>query len=145
MITHLKKSIWLSSIAAVLLLTACGKTETKPAATASAATATAQAATAQPATPTAAAPVTYSAADFKTDGVTLTEGQNFKKVATPQPLQVAGKIEVLEFFWYGCPHCFTLEPHMQTWLKQIPKDVYFLRTPSNRKYSTLKLLWITEK
>ena len=130
MITHLKKSIWLSSIAAVLLLTACGKTETKPAATASAATATAQAATAQPATPTAAAPVTYSAADFKTDGVTLTEGQNFKKVATPQPLQVAGKIEVLEFFWYGCPHCNAIEPMVQAWKKTLGSDVNFIRIPA---------------
>ena len=42
----------------------------------------------------------------------------------------AGKIEVREFFWYGCPHCFKLEPHMQTWLKKIPSDVYFLRTPA---------------
>ncbi|MGE8683888.1 MAG: thiol:disulfide interchange protein DsbA/DsbL [Acinetobacter sp.] len=50
----------------------------------------------------------------------------------PQPVKVErpGKIEVREFFWYGCPHCFTLEPHMQAWLKQLPKDVRFVRTPA---------------
>lgn len=41
-----------------------------------------------------------------------------------------GRIEVREFFWYGCGHCFALEPHMQGWLKKLPKDVRFVRTPA---------------
>ena len=57
-------------------------------------------------------------------------GQDYIVVPTPVQVEVPGKIEVREFFWYGCPHCFKLEPHMQTWLKKIPKDVYFLRTPA---------------
>ena len=57
-------------------------------------------------------------------------GQDYQVVANPQKVEVPGKIEVREFFWYGCPHCFTLEPHMQTWLKQMPKDVRFVRTPA---------------
>ena len=57
-------------------------------------------------------------------------GKDYTVVANPGKVEVPGKIEVREFFWYGCPHCFKLEPHMQTWLKNIPKDVRFVRTPA---------------
>ena len=57
-------------------------------------------------------------------------GQDYTVVANPVKVEVPGKIEVREFFWYGCPHCFVLEPHMQTWLKKLPKDVRFVRTPA---------------
>lgn len=57
-------------------------------------------------------------------------GKDYTVVPNPVKVEVPGKIEVREFFWYGCPHCFRLEPYMQTWLKQIPKDVRFVRTPA---------------
>ena len=57
-------------------------------------------------------------------------GQDYIVVPTPVQVEVPGKIEVREFFWYGCGHCFKLEPHMQTWLKKLPKDVRFVRTPA---------------
>ena len=57
-------------------------------------------------------------------------GQDYTIVPTPVQVEVPGKIEVREFFWYGCGHCFKLEPHMQTWLKKLPKDVRFVRTPA---------------
>src|SRR4051794_41420396 len=38
----------------------------------------------------------------------------------PQPVENTGKIEVIEFFWYGCPHCYSLEPYIETWLKKLP-------------------------
>ncbi len=57
-------------------------------------------------------------------------GQDYTVVANPVKVEVPGKIEVREFFWYGCPHCFVLEPHMQSWLKKLPKDVRFVRTPA---------------
>lgn len=41
-----------------------------------------------------------------------------------------GKIEVVEFFWYGCPHCFGMEPQLQAWLKTKPDNVEFRRIPS---------------
>ncbi len=41
-----------------------------------------------------------------------------------------GKIEVAEFFWYGCPHCYNLEPFIETWLKKKPADVAFVRIPA---------------
>jgi thiol:disulfide interchange protein DsbA len=41
-----------------------------------------------------------------------------------------GKIEVLEFFWYGCIHCYNLEPQIEAWLKKLPNDVEFRRVPA---------------
>ena len=41
----------------------------------------------------------------------------------------AGKIEVVEFFWYNCPHCNAFEPTLADWVKKLPKDVAFRRTP----------------
>ncbi len=40
-----------------------------------------------------------------------------------------GKIEVTEFFWYGCPHCNALEPSLEAWVKKQGKDVVFKRVP----------------
>ena len=48
----------------------------------------------------------------------------------PQPVESGSKIEVLEFFWYGCIHCYNLEPKLDTWLKALPKDVEFRRVPA---------------
>lgn len=49
------------------------------------------------------------------------------KLATPQPTESKGKIEVIEFFWYGCPHCNKVEPATEAWEKTLPKDVVFRR------------------
>lgn len=48
------------------------------------------------------------------------------------PLQIAaeGKIEVLEFFWYGCIHCYNLEPILDSWLKKLPPEAQFRRVPA---------------
>jgi thiol:disulfide interchange protein DsbA len=56
-------------------------------------------------------------------------GRDYELVAPPQPPETGKKIEVLEIFWYGCPHCFALEPELNKWLKQLPKDVEFRRMP----------------
>jgi thiol:disulfide interchange protein DsbA len=48
----------------------------------------------------------------------------------PQPVESKGKIEVIEFFWYGCPHCYSLEPYIDAWLKKLPPDVEFRRVPA---------------
>lgn len=47
-----------------------------------------------------------------------------KRVPTQAP---AGKIEVIEFFWFGCPHCYSLEPVIEPWIKKLPDDVVFRR------------------
>jgi thiol:disulfide interchange protein DsbA len=41
----------------------------------------------------------------------------------------AGKIEVVEFFWYSCPHCYAFEPSFEAWSKRVPKDVIVRRVP----------------
>jgi thiol:disulfide interchange protein DsbA len=58
------------------------------------------------------------------------EGTHYTKLSEPVPVSVpAGKVEVLEFFSYGCPHCFALEPTLEVWAKRLPPDVVFKRVP----------------
>ena len=59
----------------------------------------------------------------------LVEGKNYFRFKNPVPVESGKKIEVLEFFSYGCPHCADLEPEMQGWLKTLPADVQFRRVP----------------
>jgi thiol:disulfide interchange protein DsbA len=54
----------------------------------------------------------------------------FTLLNPPQPTDGTGKVEVIEFFWYGCPHCYSMEPMVNTWLKTAPKDVVFKRVPA---------------
>lgn len=61
-------------------------------------------------------------------GRTPTEGKEFKPVRPPQPVE-GGQIEVLEFFWYGCPACNAVEPALETWRKRLPPDVVYRRLP----------------
>src|SRR5206468_1294299 len=56
--------------------------------------------------------------------------QNYALLNPPQPTEGGGKVEVIEFFWYGCPHCYALEPEVTAWLKRAPKDVVFKRVPA---------------
>ena len=47
-----------------------------------------------------------------------------------QPTNVGpGKVEVVEVFWFGCPHCAALEPFIQSWLKNKPAYIEFVRVP----------------
>ncbi|TCM64344.1 thiol:disulfide interchange protein DsbA [Acinetobacter calcoaceticus] len=57
-------------------------------------------------------------------------GKDYTVIQNPGKSEVAGKIEVREFFSYSCGHCFKLEPFLQTWLKKLPSDVHFVRTPA---------------
>jgi len=54
------------------------------------------------------------------------EGQQYKRLGQPLPT-AAGKVEVVEFFWYGCPHCFAFDPALEAWVKKLPADVAFRR------------------
>jgi len=57
-------------------------------------------------------------------------GANYDVLTPAQPTSVGpGKVEVLEVFWLGCPHCYALEPYVQTWLKTKPNYVEFVRVP----------------
>ena len=55
---------------------------------------------------------------------------DYYELNPPQPVETTDKIEVLEFFWYGCIHCYNLEPKLDAWLKGLPKDVEFRRVPA---------------
>ena len=57
-----------------------------------------------------------------------TEGVHYIRLAEPAPAP-AGKIEVIEFFWYECPHCNALEPALDAWARRLPDDVAFRRVP----------------
>jgi len=57
-------------------------------------------------------------------------GQNYVPLVPAQPTSVGpGKVEVVEVFWYACPHCYALEPFVQTYLKNKPEYVEFVRVP----------------
>ena len=57
------------------------------------------------------------------------EGKDYLRLSTPLPAAPGGKIEVVEFFWYGCPHCNAFEPMLDAWTKKLPADVSFRRVP----------------
>lgn len=79
------------------------------------------------------------------------EGKDYRALDKRAPVEApAGKIEVVEFFWYSCPHCNAFEPHLNAWLKKgLPADVVFRRVPvafrddfvpQQRLYYTLEAL-----
>lgn len=59
-----------------------------------------------------------------------TEGLDYDLLATEQAMDDPKRIEVVEFFWYGCPHCYQFEPVLNTWAKNIASDVNFYRLPA---------------
>lgn len=68
------------------------------------------------------------------------DGVNYVPVVPAQPTSVQpGQIEVIEFFWYGCPHCFALEDYVNTWLRSKPDNVVFRRVPA-----ALNPVWDTD-
>ena len=58
-----------------------------------------------------------------------TVGADFLALDKRAPVENAGKIEVVEFFWYKCPHCNAFEPALENWIKKLPKDVVLRRVP----------------
>ena len=57
-------------------------------------------------------------------------GKDYKLVDPPQPTSSGNKIEVLEFFFYGCSHCFQLHPELTSWERKMPKDVSLVLVPT---------------
>lgn len=83
-----------------------------------------------------------------------TEGKEYTRLSSPQPVATEGRIEVVELFWYGCPHCYHLEPFVENWLKNKPEDVEFVRLPAilgknwellAKGYYTAELLGVLDK
>ena len=65
------------------------------------------------------------------------QGVNYFSLKIPQPVHTGDKIEVLELFWYRCPHCFELEPYLNKWLKSKPDFIEYVRLPAvlNRSWA----------
>jgi protein dithiol oxidoreductase (disulfide-forming) len=79
-------------------------------------------------------------------GTQWQEGVNYTRMVPAQPTNVAaGQVEVLEFFWYACPHCYSLEPAVAAWLKTKPAYVSFSRVPVlwNEGHRSLARLFYT--
>lgn len=56
-------------------------------------------------------------------------GVDYRVLKVVQPAEAAARIEVIEFFWYRCPHCYALEPYLESWLAGLASDVSFKRVP----------------
>ncbi len=81
-------------------------------------------------------------------------GFEYQQTQQTIPTENPAKIEVIELFWYGCPHCNVLEPYLAAWVKKLPKDVEFKRipaiarpdwAPAAKAYFALEALGLTEK
>ena len=57
------------------------------------------------------------------------EGKDYVRLAQPVPMPASGKVEVVEFFGYWCPHCNNFEPAIDAWSRKLPADVSFRRVP----------------
>ncbi len=78
----------------------------------------------------AAATSAASAAATASPATQWAEGINYKRLVPAQPTAVApGQIEVLEFFWYGCPHCNAIDPQVESWRKTKAPYIGFSRVP----------------
>jgi len=62
--------------------------------------------------------------------VPLEAGKTYVELSNPVPVAEPGKIEVVELFWYGCPHCYAFEPTINPWVEKLPSDVHFVRIPA---------------
>ena len=70
----------------------------------------------------------------------LREGKDYHKLSKPAPTEApAGKIEVVEFFGYFCPHCNSFEPTLSAWTKKAPKEIAFRRVPVNFNPKTVPM------
>lgn len=78
----------------------------------------------------------------------FTEGRHYERMVPSQPtVGGADKIEVAEFFSYGCPHCYTFEPTIKAWASDIPGNARFVRVPVawNQLYALYARLFYTKE
>ena len=84
----------------------------------------------------------------------LAQAKNFVELNPPRPTEDPTKVEVIEFFWYGCPHCYRFDPYLEAWRKKQPDQVLFKRqpvifgphwAPQARAYFTAEVLGVVDK
>jgi thiol:disulfide interchange protein DsbA len=82
------------------------------------------------------------------------EGKDYLVLSSPQPTSSGDRIEVVELFWYGCPHCYRLEPLLAEWQASKPDDVEFVQMPAvlgpnwvlyGKGFYTAELLGVQDK
>lgn len=96
--------------------------------------------------PLLAAAAATTAAAAASAPVKWQEGVNYTRLVPAQPTTVpAGQVEVLEFFWYACPHCYAIDPLVESWRKSKPAYVTFMRVPVmwNEGHRSLARLYYT--
>lgn len=89
------------------------------------------------------------------DKTSFKQGKNYNLVVPVQPTDAnRNQVEVIEFFWYGCPHCYAFEPYLEEWLARKPGNVLFKRVPAvanpswepqARAFYTAQVLGIVDK
>ncbi|WP_428355517.1 thiol:disulfide interchange protein DsbA/DsbL [Methyloprofundus sp.] len=86
--------------------------------------------------------------------VSFAAEKGYKDLAAVQPTQDPSKVEVIEFFWYGCPHCYQFEPYVEKWKSSLPENVTFIRQPAvfsavwakhAKAYYTAEVLGVVDK
>ena len=78
----------------------------------------------------AAGALTLGASSSWAQGAAPKKGKDYIKLGKPASVSApAGKVEVIEFFWYSCPHCNAFEPQFEAWVKSQPADVVVQRVP----------------
>ena len=96
----------------------------------------------------------FAAAGPAAHAQSFQEGVDYMVIKKPIQTDNPAQVEVVEFFWYGCPHCYEFEPSLERWVKTLPKDVEFKRIPAplNRNWEiaarvfyTLESMGLVEK
>lgn len=91
---------------------------------------------------------------FVFTSVSYAAGKGYKDLTSVQPTQDPAKVEVIEFFWYGCPHCYQFEPELEKWHASMPANVTFIRQPAvfskvwaqhAKAYYTAEVLGVVDK
>lgn len=113
----------------MLTLAACGQAPSETPATPAAPPASSAAPATDATTEPAAAPAEAAPAPAAPGEWRFESGRHYQVLSSAGPRSSAEPIEVVEFFWYGCPACFSFEPLVERWKLQLADDVRFVRIP----------------
>lgn len=92
--------------------------------------------------------------NFAAAASSFEEGIHYRRLSTPVPTSSTDKVEVVEAFWYGCGHCYSLEPALEKWVADQPDNIAFVRLPAvlgsswephARAYYTAEVLGVLDK
>jgi thiol:disulfide interchange protein DsbA len=98
--------------------------------------------------------ILFALLGLSSQAMAFDEGFEYKKVTPAQPTVSESKVEVVELFWYGCPHCYAFEPELSKWVKNKPDYIEFVRIPAifrdnwmphARAYYTAEALGVLDK